>query len=913
MKNNFIVHCSLFIVHFFLFSSCSSSDIISVYDLRCEYMSEPLGIDDPYRFDESVDYRGFSPRISWKVTGNKNAVKQTAYRVTVSNRLKGPLVWDSGVVETDDQFCFIPDHILQSGKTYYWKVGVYSRRTQSLAGSVQANTMSEGETPSFVWSKSARFSTGLLQADWKGEWISHPSAAGESHIWYRKTFTLSGVQAKSDHYYAYVASMGYHELYVNGKKVDDRVLAPAISRIDKRVLYVTYDISRLLRKGQNTVAISYGPGWSMNNYFARRNTTQAIRVQIADDQNRFLLYSDTAWLCSDSYSKNSGRFDFMDMGGELVDGRLYNDRWMTPGFDDSQWQRAVKKEMKILPILTSQMTDPTRILETIPAIKVTEIIDQKEQNMARKTIYRVDMGKQFTGFLEARFEGLSSGDTVEIMVSMRDSNPELVEASYGIGDKVIEEQKQKQIYIARGEDGEMFVNRFNFFAGRYIHFRGLKEAPKLQNIKGLVLSSAPEATSTFACSDSLYNQIYAIDMYTYRMCHTEGVVVDCPNRERLGYGPEGAYQTMWGLGLPCFNSAAYYIKNVRDWGDVQREDGFINNVAPQISIMYGCVLNGTAILNTAWEHYRIYGDKRILAMAYPVGVKWLEYLDKYTQEAMLTRYARRGYFLGDWVSPGPVFEYAETEEALYFNNCVYAMTLDHIINIGQALGVNHVDIIKYSEKRDALRLALHQKYYNPELESYLNGDQVRTSFALYAGLVPDDLTASVNNYFNKLLREQQYINVGSFGRYPFYKTILEKPGYMEILGGILAGTTYPSYGYFLKEGCTTLPEMWEIDRPNSTVIHTSYTGISAFFIKGLAGIGEGNDTIRIAPKHVNRISWCKAGIETQYGRVESSWKKDETGNITYSFTIPFGMVAIIKLENETEKIVNAGTYNFNSH
>lgn len=148
------------------------------------------------------------------------------------------------------------------------------------------------------------------------------------------------------------------------------------------------------------------------------------------------------------------------------------------------------------------------------------------------------MGKEFTGFLEAAFEKLDKGDTVEIMISMRDTAPELVQATYGIGNKVIEEQRQKQIYIARGETGETFRNRFNFFSGRYIHFKGLREAPKLQHIKGLAISSAPEVTASFECSDSLYNRLFELDRYTYQMCHTEGVVVDCPNRERLGYGPK---------------------------------------------------------------------------------------------------------------------------------------------------------------------------------------------------------------------------------------------------------------------------------------------------------------------------------------------------------------------------------------
>jgi alpha-L-rhamnosidase len=325
------------------------------------------------------------------------------------------------------------------------------------------------------------------------------------------------------------------------------------------------------------------------------------------------------------------------------------------------------------------------------------------------------------------------------------------------------------------------------------------------------------------------------------------------------------------------------------------------------------VLNGTAILNTAWEHYRMYGDKRILEMAYPVGKRWLSFLDKYVKNSMLTPYSSGGYFLGEWVSPGPVFEYGETQEALFFNNCAYAMTLDFMVKIAETIQENSPDIATTKEKLHALRQALHLNYYKPEIGSYLGGDQVRTSFALYAGIVPDSLREKVEEHLEKELKKQGYINVGSFGRYPFYKTILNHLECFHIVSAILAKTSYPGYGYFVEKGCTTFPEMWEIDQPNSTVIHSSYTGVSALFFKGLAGINEfssGYDTILIAPKPIERLSWCRAAINTPYGKEKSAWEKDKKGKIKYTFTIPFGAVAILRMENEEEKIVSAGNYSF---
>jgi alpha-L-rhamnosidase len=891
MKKNIF----LFLIAFTLFA-CDPNKL-QVYDLRCEYITEPLGIDNPYALEQMTEWN-YEPRVSWKCKmQNVECKMQKAYRVTVALsekelRMGDNGLWNSGMIETAEQFCFLPKEILRSHTKYYWQVETFSGR--DVARSVST------------------FSTGLLAQDWQGKWIYKADNKKENHLWFRNGFELQQLPGRV---FACIASSGYHELYINGAKADDRVLAPAVSRIDKRVLYVTYDISKFLRKGKNVIAVAYGAGWSMNGYFEYYGKTrQTIRVQVYGEDKSFSLSSDSTWLCSESYSRNTGRFDFMDMGGELVDGRKYADQWATVNFDDSQWENA-SELLDYNPALSAQITDFSRIVEEIPAKGITVITPSSEDS---GTCYRVDMGKEFTGFLEAKFDGLDAGDTVMIQISMRDSSSVDVQATDTIGNQIIEEQRQRQFYIARGENGETFRNRFNFFAGRYIHFRLKKSKAQrpstfnlpLSSVKGLVISSAPEFTAKFESSNDLYNRIFHMDKYTFQMNHTEGVVTDCPNRERLGYGPEGAYQTAWGLGLPCFQSAAYYVKNVRDWADVQRKDGFINNVAPQVSEMYGCVLNGTAILHLAWEHYRMYGDRRILEMALPAGIKWLAFLQKYVKNDLLTRYGTHGYFLGEWVSPGPVFEYAETEEALFNNNCAYVMTLEYLMKMENAnckrknVGTWMVDLQK-------TRVALHKEYYNPEKQIYLNGDQVRTAWALYAGIVPDSLRAKMETHLLNLLQTQNYLDVGSFGRYPFYKTILHSDKYAETVGKILSKNDYPSYGYFLEKSCTAFPEMWEIDQPNSTVIHTSYTGISAFFVKYLAGIQEascGYDTVLICPHPISQLSNCSAEVETPYGKVKSGWKR-EHAKIKYCFEIPFGAVARIKTGNE-EKIVPSGKYEF---
>jgi alpha-L-rhamnosidase len=851
--------------------------------LRCEHNINPLGID--------VE----TPRFSWRMDDpeHTHGQRQTAYRILVASSTSMLAVgkadvWDSGVVQSSESH-LVPyaGKKLQSGGDYYWTVQVYDMK----------------RVPS-EWSAAARFSVGLLsRLDWKGQWIKHPSAAEERHIWFRKHLNIDGKPSATA--FAYVASLGYHELYVNGKKADERVLAPVISRIDRRTVYVTYDIAPLLQEGDNVVAVWYAAGWTRNDYF-NKLIGQGLLVQLngrTADGKDFTLCSDATWKTEESCSRNTGEYKFWDMGGELLDGRRYiTDKsrdWSTTAFDDSAWHNAqtTKPQQggKDSLIISAQMCDASRILESLSAVSISDSVPGE---------WKVDLGKSFTGFVEASFDDLHAGDTVIIQVSNRRTTSE--------------EFKQKLYYIARGEKGETFVNRFNFVSGRYVTLSGLRRPPRLSEVKGHAVSSAGKRTGYFSSSNRLFNQIYEADRRTYEMCHTEGVVVDCPNRERLGYGMEGAYMTTWGLGLPCFASAAYYVKNVRDWSDVQREDGRMNYVAPQVSDMWGNSMAGAASMNIAYELYHAYGDIQPLEMAREAGSKWLDFLfENLDDDGLVKDYdGRHGFFLGEWLLPKHIQEFNEDPKAVFFNNCAFAMALDLYINICNILGREN-ETAPYRERLQKLRDAIHRRYYNQETNAYLDGDQVRTAFALFAGIVPDKMQEiALQRLENDMTGDHPYFNIGSFVRYPYYHVLFAHRRFTNIIHDIMAKRTWPGYGYFISQGETTWPETWEINEDtNSSIIHTGNTGISAWFIKSLAGIepsktgGAGYRSITIRPNLPDRLDRVKAGIETPYGMVESAWQREQKG-ITFQVSIPANTSATIILPNGKSYSVGAGKYSY---
>ncbi len=372
-----------------------------------------------------------------------------------------------------------------------------------------------------TWSEPTRFSVGLLKgSDWKGRWIKHPEASTPKHIWFRKKFALTESATKA---FVYVASLGYHELYINGKKADDRVLAPAVSRLDKRVLYVTYDITDKLHTGDNVIAIWHGPGWAG---FSSFKTSPALLVQadiLTENGEMLSVVSDATWKCSESSSEPY----FHGFGGELIDARRLNPDWNKVPFDDNNWDNAASVERNVQ--LSAQIAEPDRIIETIMPARITEL---------GKDACKVDFGKNFTGWFEIKNLRGNPGSTITICIANDPDTPQ----SFA----------QRNAFICRDHPGT-FCNRLNYQAGRYVTVSGLSYKPELADFQSYALSTVLERTGHFKCSSELLNKIYETDLWTFRATTLNGVTVDCPHRERLGYG-EVTFATAWGCGLPNYNA-----------------------------------------------------------------------------------------------------------------------------------------------------------------------------------------------------------------------------------------------------------------------------------------------------------------------------------------------------------------------
>ncbi|MCU0779635.1 MAG: glycoside hydrolase family 78 protein, partial [Akkermansiaceae bacterium] len=787
----------------------------------------------------------------WKLidTQYTRGQKQTAWQVVVIGEDDARVLWDSGRVESEESVNnSYAGESLRANQAARWKVRVWDK---------------DGEPG--AWSATARFSMGLLEpTDWQGEWIRLAGADEVKHIWYRKTFKLENTPRQA---FAHLASIGYHELYVNGRRVDDRVLAPAVTNLQRRVLYVTYDLAPFLKAGRNVIAVWTGPGWaradgSYGKGVWKQDAILRCQVNMIGGPS---LHSDGSWKCRVSSSESLGLWKGGgqgEYGGELVDARAHVTGWNEADFDDSGWSHATICQKDA--ILSAHLLEPDRKLETLRPVSMREA----------DGCHTFDMGRNFTGWIEFRLRHGREGQVVRFTTANREGP--LVEFN----------QESRYIHDAGGVG--TFSHRFNYTAGRWITVHGLGYMPEPGDLTCHIISNDRVRTGHFECSKPLFNEIYETDLRTYLACSINGVTMDCPHRERFGYG-EVALACSWGCAIPHFDSTAYYRKVAQDWFDVQREDGFVNTIAPQTYKGAGGTLWSSAPVTMSWEFYKAYGDRRQLEAAYEPMKRWVDFLGRsVSEDGVLVAYENAARFLGDWATPHGS-EYGNTPEARLFNNCVYAYNLMVLVEAAGTLG-RQDDATTYQKRLEDLRRNAHRHFYDAGNKRYIDGRQLAMAFPLYVGITPEgEPDAVYAGFVEEISTRKPYLDTGSSGLPMLLKYLVEDAGRADLIHRCLDRNEVPGYGYFLRRGETTWPEYWKIDGEDSR-IHTCYTGIAGYFTKAIGGIlpdpdRYGMKQFLIKPRLVGDLTHAHTTSGSYYGKMVSNWRrKGQTA--TFEIEVP---------------------------
>ena len=875
--------------------AASASGAVTVDELRCEYRSNPLGIDNPH------------PRLSWVLHSDQRGEVQSACQIVVaSSREKLEKdegdIWDSGKVESS-QSVQVPygGKALASREVCHWKVRVWDK-----AGEVSA------------WGPPAVWEMGLISPqDWEAQWLndgkSNPEKDEDCYKedpapLFRKEFNLSKEVSRGR---LYLCGLGYCEASLNGKRIGEQVLDPGWTRYSEEVLYSTYDVSGPLRRGANCIGVMLGNGWynplplrmwgnlNLREHLpvGRPRFISRLEVEFTDG-TRQVIASDASW----KTGEGPIRFDSIYLG-EIYDARREVPGWDAPGFDDSGWRRAATATEPI-GRLRAQAQPPIRVTKTLKPVNVTE---------PKPGVFIVDLGQNFAGWLNLRVsapagtkialrygELLNEDGTLNPMTSVagqikgtRKTRAGNEESIGGPGAPPI--AWQSDTYIAKGEGVESYTPRFTFHGFRYAEVRGLPGKPSRDELLGLRLNAEVGRVGSFSCSNPQFNRIQELCDWTF-LSNLFSVQSDCPHRERFGYGGDVA-ATSEAL-MMNYDMAAFYAKAVRDWRDSALPDGMFTDTAPFVGIQYCGVAWAMAHPLLQRQLYQYYGDRRLIEEQYEAAKRWLELETGKSPDFIL----KNGLSDHEGLAPA---------EAPPMATPLFAASARIVGQLALILGRGD-DASKCERLAADIQRAYLGRFLDRTTGKVGPGTQASQAYALYLDLVPADQRPAVLQFLLHDIRELrgQHLSTGIFGT-KFMLEVLSREGHADLAGAIVSQRTFPGWGWMLEHGATTLWEHWAGSDNTFSHNHPMFGSVSQWFYQWLGGIqpapeAAGFDRIIIRPQVLKGLDWVRCSYHSVRGQIVSNWRR-EGERLKLDIRVPVNATALIWLPaNEPEQIKEGG-------
>ena len=829
---------------------------LAVGGLRCEHLTDPLGVGAQ------------RPRLSWVVQSDRNGAKQTAYQVVVDG------VWDSGRVPSDSGFVLYDGPPLASRQRCEWRVKVW-----------------DGEVES-AWSDAAVWEMGLLSpSDWTASWITaiRPFVGEDGHgaaRYFRTSFDLPDAATPASGR-AYVTALGLYELYVNGERVSDAAFRPGWTDYDKRVQYQVYDITPLLRPGRNAVGAVVGDGWYAGNIGMGKKQVWGewqelfaqIEVTLADGTAQTVPTSRT-WRTS------KGPIVENDLQhGEVYDARLELDGWSTPDFDDSGWDGSWPGGGSVGALSPTRSQPVRALIERTPIAKTEPAPDT----------WVFDLGQNIVGWCRLRVSG-PEGTTVTLR------HAEMLNPDGTLYTENLRGAPNVDRYTLKGEGEEVWAPRFTFHGFRYVELTGFPGEPGMDAVTGVVAHSDTPQTGSFECSNPLVNQLMSNIMWGQRGNFLE-VPTDCPQRdERLGW--MGDAQIFVAAATLNMDVAAFFAKWLQDMRDAQLEIGAYPDVIPRFGRANPPAAPAWADAGVIvpWTLYRRYGDVRFLEEHFESMTAWVDYI--HLRNPDLRWRTERGMDWGDWVAIG-----SETPKDVVASMW-WANSARLVSRAAEVLGRKE-DAQRYAELADGIADAWRADHLRPD--GTIEGEtQTLYALAIRFGLADAGLASP--HLLADIAGRDTHLSTGFMGIAHLLPALTDV-GATDVAYKLLLNETFPSWGYSIRHGATTIWERWDgwteengFQNPGmNSFNHYAFGAVGEWVYEVVGGVRvdfTAATPIVIAPVPGDGLDWARTSFESVLGTVGCEWARTDDGaGLTLVATVPIGAAAEVRVPAQSRQNV----------
>jgi alpha-L-rhamnosidase len=834
-----------------------------------------------------------SVTFSWTAE-ETTSVKQAAARVIVSeSRDFSEIAYDSGEKEDlNSAACTIPLQLAPRTR-YFWKVWV------------------KGDANDEVWSEPAWFETSKMDEPWQARWAQSP-LGGQIHPLAQYNFELAAPVRSAR---AYVCGLGLYELYINGEKAGDEVLAPFYTGYDNWTQYQTYDVATLLKKGGNALGVIFGNGWykgafgfdggGKDLYGDNFALLFELRMTFTDGSERVIAPNEQ-WLFAESPITDSGIYL-----GEHFDANKSVRGFATVSCDTSSFVPAKLPETSpspAVPPLTARLSPPLRIIEKFKP--QTLIHTPKGETV-------LDLGQIISGWVEFTAD-LPKGKVLYLQ------HAELLQKGNFYTDN-LRGAKQEYRYISDGEKRRVHPC-FTFYGFRYVKVEGL-DTVNPEDFTACVIHSDLAFTGKITVANPKVQKLIDNALWSQRGNFLD-VPTDCPQRdERMGW--TGDAQVF--AATACFNmeSAAFFNKYLYEISLEQKLcGGAVPHVAPNILRMLSNALSqelkpyascawGDAATVIPWTLYLFYGDKAMLARHYPGMKMWVDYIREQDRSSGDSRLWRTGFHFADWLAldnPDADSTFGRTDP-FYVASCYYLYSAGLTAKAARVLG-HEAQAVEYETLAGQVREAIRKEYFTATGRLAID-TQTAHVLALFMDVAPEFRGRLISDFAALINARKNHLDTGFVGTAYLCKTLSEH-GLNELAYTLLLNEDYPSWLYEVNLGATTIWERWNSLLPDGTISgtgmnsmnHYAYGAVVEWIYRCLCGInpaeaGPGFAKARIAPMPDKRLPAAEAEYRSAKGTYRSGWKKTE-GGYCFEIEVPFDAEAEFVLPGKPHSVIIDG-------